>query len=288
MWCAWLLDSKESNSTQSDPAVRLVLIIVVAMLVVWLLPLIESGVDYANDQAKYEAGYKCSEHGCMTDEVDARVAYFTAVLAFVTAGLVAFTGALFIATYLLYKTTVVAVGKASADAVEAREQTSKLFAAERRPWVRVVSKATEVIGEGEGGVHFSVEVQLKNIGMTPAINTIAMLGKENEWDETVRARLMERMTASATVGPLVPRKLGVTLFPGQRHKRKSFFSFSEIPDYTSTRYLVGYVQYQFADDAAMHFTPMVWQVWLSRDAETKKIFNAMMVTPHFDNVPGPT
>jgi hypothetical protein len=251
----------EWQTFRSSFLLRACCVLIVAGTLVALSPLIFGMIHKALEYGQREAGYHCAGQECSTDEADARLAFFTWVLALVTGGLVAVTGALFLATYGLYRKTSETLEHARTDAAEGRKQARELFTAERRPWIQVRRELVSPLQRmGSGGL-VQVRITLENIGLSPAFDVAV------QWWGGLRLRFtfqdqddmrhqMETLRANRR-----PEMFGRALFPRDPFSQ-IYIAQGEIMEegLLNIPTIAGWVSYRFTPNGPLHFTPFVWQL----------------------------
>jgi hypothetical protein len=241
-------------------------ILALMLTVLALAPLAMGILDAAHDYGQREAGYECSHGECTTDEADARVAYFTWVLACVTGGLVIATIFLFAATFGLYRKTADTLSHAREDAVENRNLTRELFTTERRPWIQAPKPTINDTSDSRYD-HFNattgaiyLRFDLKNTGLSPAFDTFVYVRsptiRYNEGDHKAFLSFMREM-ASVPIG-----ENPVALFPQDSTPAHKTVPFNQPRRGADAQLLVlaGFVGYRFAPDGEFHFSPFLGAV----------------------------
>jgi hypothetical protein len=223
--------------------------------------------------AQENAGYKCAGYECHPDSTDERVAFFTLTLTAFT-GFV--TGALFWATFRLYKTTVIAVEATAADAAEVR-----------RPWIKVYFDGPKKARLIDDVMLLDFNAFMMNVGLTPATQVFAYVTGQGNWGDAERALLTAHMSIYADRKRPPGLEIGRTVFPGATAEQPAIVSFNVKPKLGTTQYISGTVYYRIPGDQRACFTPFVLSVFFNGAPDANGIVT-VQTKDHYLGTPAPT
>lgn len=221
---------------------------VIALGLAWAATIINASVDSVYSQAAYER----AENGWKTDNPEHVIAAYTIWLVVVTGFLALFTGALFVATFALFRT-------ASRDGKKVLTQARELFTAERRPWIKLRLEPTgEVRTDGEKA-WVKIRFTRSNVGLSPAHNVVTKLEKVEssywpEWFDRLKSDVTEAVKEGDAFGD---GDAGSAIFPGDDDYIVHPVQMPLENDGAISVWVFGYVLYRSTISGNWHATPFI-------------------------------